>query len=66
MRFDKSYASIVITCSECQHLYAEVATGVTEAAQISADHERRVHGISTGKTQGYGIQYQATRRSKNP
>lgn len=63
MRFDKSNHTIVITCSECSTLYAELAVSIAEAARISTEHERLVHGISAGKTQGYGITYQATRRA---
>ncbi len=62
MRFDKSSTTVVVTCTECPNLYAEIASNLTEAAQLSARHERHVHGISIGKTQGYGIQYQRTRR----
>lgn len=63
MRFDKSNHSVVVTCSECRGLFSAVANTLKEAAQISTDHERNVHGVSVGKTQGYGIIYQSTRRA---
>lgn len=62
MRFDKSPLTVVVTCSDCGSLYAEVASDLNEAAKLSARHERNVHNISIGKTQGYGIAYQRTRR----
>ncbi len=62
IRFDKSKTSVVVTCTDCGSLYAEVAADLDEAAKLSTRHERHVHGISVGKTQGYGISYQRTRR----
>jgi hypothetical protein len=62
MRFDKSLHTIVVTCSDCGNLYGEIAFTLDEAARLSSQHERHVHGISIGKTQGYGIAYQRTRR----
>jgi hypothetical protein len=63
MRFDKSNHSVVVTCSDCRGLFSAIANDLREAANISADHERNVHGVSIGKTQGYGILYQSTRRA---
>ncbi len=64
MRFDKSATSVVITCDDCGSLWAEVASDVREAARRSIQHERDVHSIHSGKTQGYGILYQSTRRAQ--
>lgn len=63
MRFDKSATSVVVTCDECGNLWAEVARDVPEAARRSIKHERDVHNIHSGRTQGYGILYQSTRRA---
>lgn len=62
MRFDKSHRTVVVTCSKCGNVWAAVADDIVEAAELSTDHENRVHGIHRGATQGYGIRYQRTRR----
>lgn len=63
MRFDKSERTVVVTCTLCGNVWAEVAPDIMEAAKASANHEVSVHGIHRGATQGYGIQYQRTRRA---
>lgn len=63
IRFDKSDTSVVITCDECGNLWAEIAPDVRAAARRSIQHELDVHNIHKGKTQGYGILYQSTRRA---
>lgn len=63
MRFDKSERTVVVTCTLCGNVWAAVAENIEEAAKASLHHETGVHGIHRGQTQGYGIQYQRTRRA---
>jgi len=64
MRFDKSPDSVVVTCDECGSLWATIALSLNEAARKSLEHERQVHKVPVGNTQGYNIIYSATRRGR--
>ena len=64
MRFDKSSSTVVVTCDECGSLWATIALSLNEAARKSIEHERQVHKVPAGNTQGYNIIYSATRRGR--
>jgi hypothetical protein len=63
--FDKTAESVVITCDDCGEAWASAHSNLNAAARASLIHERDVHSVSPGNTQGYAIIYSATRRGRN-
>jgi len=64
IHFDKSEESVVVTCDDCKDAWASAHSNLNAAARASLVHERDVHRVSSGNTQGYAIIYSATRRGR--
>jgi len=64
IHFDKTAESVVVTCDECGDAWATCHSTLNAAARASLIHERDVHRVSSGNTQGYAIIYSATRRGR--
>jgi len=64
MHFDKTTESVVVTCDNCGDAWASAHSNLNAAARASLIHERDVHRVSGGNTQGYAIIYSATRRGR--